>query len=90
MANEFGYAVCKTASGFLRTPTVRGGRDYVDIPVRGVCPGGRPYAINHVHPSGDLRLSDADKSASRKHGIPIVCVENSQRTRTRCFRVKGK
>jgi len=85
-SKETGYLICKTGRRLHRMPTASGGRSNVSIPVR--CSKGRPHALNHVHPSGNLTLSEKDIKAARVHNIPHVCVEDGTRTRIKCYRVK--
>lgn len=84
--HEIGYLICRTGRRLTRTKTVHGNRRSVSLPSK--CKQGKPFALHHTHPSGNMNLSDQDISTAKKHKIPHVCVQHKRKVK--CYKIRLK
>ena len=81
--NEEGFTICDKKGKLSRGPVRNGNSNSVRFPVS--CPnGGKPRALYHTHPSGDLRPSNADIESSRKFNLP-VCIGLPNGKKVKCY-----
>jgi proteasome lid subunit RPN8/RPN11 len=84
--NEHGYCVCQEGHLLLKEREIDGQDHSIDIPVK--CTRGRPHALVHSHPSGNINLSRQDLITGKKTNLPIcVTVRLNGRGKTRCYKV---
>ncbi len=84
---EHGYCVCKEGHVLLKETPVDGQAHSIDIPIK--CSRGKPHALVHSHPSGNINPSSQDLQTGKRFGIPI-CVSvrlSDGRGKTRCYKV---
>ena len=83
---EKGYCVCREGHLLLKEEVTTGRAHSIDIPVR--CSRGKPHALVHSHPSGNINPSYQDIMTGKKTGLPIcVSVRVNGRGMTRCYKV---
>lgn len=82
---EHGYCVCKDGHLLLKETPIDGQAHSIDIPIK--CTRGRPHALVHTHPSGNINPSRQDLETGKKTNLPIcVIVRVNGRGRVRCYK----
>jgi proteasome lid subunit RPN8/RPN11 len=83
---EHGYCVCTEGPLLLKERGIDGEAHSIDIPVK--CTRGKPHALVHSHPSGNINPSHQDLLTGKKTGLPIcVSVKLNGGRKTRCYKV---
>lgn len=82
---EKGYCVCRDGHSLLKERVIDGAAHSIDIPIK--CSRGKPHALVHSHPSGNISPSRQDRLTSKKTGLPVcVTVRLGTGRKTRCYK----